>query len=154
MRLDADGRASLPEESVVEKLAPMDYDRLKGVKLNDSKPAGLEAIFVDWLAQLFKTKTRTQITKMIAELTPIEETVAGRELIGIGMERGMERGMECGMEQLLVEMISEKFGQISVEVRQGVEALPMKDLPDLGRALLHFPDAAALESWLRIRLAK
>ena len=86
---------------------------------------------------------------MIDELTPIEETVAGRELIEIGMERGMERGMG----QLLIDMISEKFGQVSVEARQGVEALPMKDLPDLGRVLFHFPDAAALESWLRIRPA-
>ena len=34
---------------------------------------------LNWLAQLFKTKNRTQITKMIADLTPIEETVAGRE---------------------------------------------------------------------------
>ena len=82
---------------------------------------------------------------MIDELTPIEETVAGRELIEIGMERGMG--------QLLIDMISEKFGQVSVEARQGVEALPMKDLPDLGRVLFHFPDAAALESWLRIRPA-
>ena len=55
-----------PEESEIEKLPPMDYDRLKGVKINDSEPAGLEAIFVDWLAQLFKTRTRTQITKMTA----------------------------------------------------------------------------------------
>ena len=85
---------------------------------------------------------------MIAELTPIEETVAGRELIAIGEERGMERGME----QLIIQQISERFGRVSLETQQGIAALPVKHLPELGRALLRFPDAAALESWLRLRL--
>ena len=108
--------------------------------------------------QLFKTKTRTEISKMIAELTPIEKTVAGRELIEIGVKRGIkrgiERGIERGQEELILALITERFGSISIEIRQGVAALPVKDLPDLGRALLHFPDAAACESWLRLRLGK
>ena len=137
-----------PEKSVVEKLAQEDYHRLKAVHVEDSQPAGLEAIFLDWLMQLFKTKTRSEIAKMIAELTPIEETVAGRELIAIGEERGMERGME----QLILQQISERFGRVSLETQKGIAALPVKHLPELGRALLRFPDVAALESWLRLRL--
>jgi hypothetical protein len=139
-----------PEKIVVEKHAPMDYEMLKHVQLGATGPAGLEAIFLDWLMQLFKTKTRTQIAKMIAELTPIENTVAGRELIELGEERGMERGMG----QLLLQQMEERFGEISSEAKQGVSALVAEDLPALGRALMHFPDLTALESWLRLRLGR
>lgn len=33
------------------------------------------------------------------QLTPLEKTVAGKELIQIGVERGLVKGMEKGLEQ-------------------------------------------------------
>jgi len=33
------------------------------------------------------------------QLTPLDQTVAGQELIQMGMERGLERGLERGIER-------------------------------------------------------
>jgi predicted transposase YdaD len=47
------------------------------------------------ILQRFKTITLEEIRKMI-ELTPLEETVAVKQLIDQGVQEGMEKGMEKG----------------------------------------------------------
>ncbi len=50
------------------------------------------------ILQRFKTITLEEIRKMI-ELTPLEETVAVKQLIDQGLQKGIEKGMEKGMEK-------------------------------------------------------
>ena len=57
------------------------------------------------ILQRFKTFTLEEIRKMI-ELTPLEDTVAGKELIQQGIDQGIDQGMEKGMEK------GQRIGQI------------------------------------------
>ncbi len=62
---------------------------------------------VYWIEEIASEKTRHQqfgahqIAQMIAQLTPIEQTATGRELINIGLTRGLEKGLEQGLEDLM-----------------------------------------------------
>ena len=54
--------------------------------------SSLEEVFVSWLVQRFKDKTKKEIEMMLlGELPELEETVAGKELIQIGEQRGEKR---------------------------------------------------------------
>jgi predicted transposase YdaD len=48
-------------------------------------------IFLNLLLQRFKAKSREEIRKMIAELTPLHETRAGLELLEEGIESLVRR---------------------------------------------------------------
>ena len=74
-------------------------------------------IFLNLLLQRFKTKSREEIRKMIAELTPLHETRAGLELLEEGIEKGIEKGIES-----LVRRMSSKG-------RSPAEISDLTDLP-------------------------
>ncbi|NLT70865.1 MAG: Rpn family recombination-promoting nuclease/putative transposase, partial [Verrucomicrobiaceae bacterium] len=59
----------------------------------------LGEIFLLLLLQRFKTKSREELRKMIAELTPLHETRAGKELLEEGIERGLKKGVKEGIER-------------------------------------------------------
>ena len=82
----------------LEKDAAGHYDLIKGNSLLSREDREvLGEIFLLLLLQRFKTKSREELRKMIAELTPLHETRAGKELLEEGIERGMEEGLEKGM---------------------------------------------------------
>lgn len=86
---------SLPK---LEKDAAGHYDLIKGNSLLSREDREvLGEIFLLLLLQRFKTKSREELHKMIAELTPLHETRAGKELLEEGIERGMEEGLERGL---------------------------------------------------------
>ncbi|HRQ87927.1 MAG TPA: hypothetical protein PLA50_03970 [Bacteroidia bacterium] len=83
------------------------------------------ALTLNLLLQRFKTKTREEIRKMIAELTPLHETRAGRELLEEGIERGreegIERGREAGQRADILEALEIRFGTVPEGLREAVE---------------------------------
>ncbi|MFW6240286.1 MAG: DUF2887 domain-containing protein [Thermodesulfobacteriota bacterium] len=66
--------------------------------LPESRRKTLNELLEYAILQRFKTFTLEEIRKMI-ELTPLEETVAGKQLIQQGMDQGMEKGLEKGLEK-------------------------------------------------------
>lgn len=89
---------SLPE---LEKDAAGHYDRIQhDSTLPREDREVLGEIFLLLLLQRFKTKTREEIRKMIAELTPLHETRAGRELLEEGIEKGIEKGVANLIRQM------------------------------------------------------
>ncbi len=57
-------------------------------------------VFVSWLAQRLTSFSLEELqTMLMGNLTPIQETRAGKELIAIGVEKGIEQGLEQGIEQ-------------------------------------------------------
>ena len=77
------------------------------------------------ILQRFKTITLEEIRKMI-ELTPLEETVAVKQLIQQGIDEGKEKGMEEGMEK----------GQIIGQIRLIERLLKRPRTPNETLALL------------------
>src|SRR5690606_26978570 len=113
---------SLPE---LEKDAAGHYDLIKGNSLLSREDREvLGEIFLLLLLQRFKTKSREELRKMIAELTPLHETRAGRELFEEGIERGLERGMEEGLERGLAKGVKEGLERgFAKGVKKGVADL-------------------------------
>jgi predicted transposase YdaD len=145
-----------PENKTVEKLAPSDYSQLREMKHPAAQNASpLADIFYDWLLQRFKTLTATEIAKMIAQLTPIEETAAGRELIGIGVSRGRQEGRQEGRyegtEATLLKLLARRFSRLPASVTQSVKSLDQTGLEQLTDALLDLQSVEALEAWFQSR---
>ncbi|NLT71012.1 MAG: hypothetical protein GXX91_10000, partial [Verrucomicrobiaceae bacterium] len=63
----------------------------------------LGEIFLLLLLQRFKTKSREELRKMIAELTPLHETRAGKELLEEGIERGHAKGVADLVRRMLAK---------------------------------------------------
>ncbi len=135
-------------DEVVEKMARTDYATLQQVAPSHSGTTKLPSIFLDWISQRFKFYTSTQISKMIAQLTPIEQTALGKELIGKGMEKGMAKGMEVGMERVVIKQVTKKFGPVSADVKAKIEALPMNHLEAFAEDLLGLNSIVEVEAWL------
>jgi len=90
-------RSPLPE---LEKEAAGHYVRIKRCPdLPGEDREALGEIFLNLLLQRFKTKTREEIRQMIAELTPLHKTRAGKELFEEGIQRGREEGIEKGIQR-------------------------------------------------------
>ena len=83
-------RVPLPE---LEKAAEGHYDRIRlSPDLIHEDREVLSEIFLNLLLQRFKTKTWEEIRQMIAELTPLHKTRAGKDLLAEGIEKGIEKG--------------------------------------------------------------
>lgn len=89
----------------LETTAAEHYDRIhRNAQLQEDDREILTEIFLNLLLQRFKNKSREEIRQMIAELTPLHETRAGRELYEDGMEQGMQQGMQQGKADLIRRM--------------------------------------------------
>lgn len=89
----------------LEKDAAAHYHQIRSnADLRSDDREVLAEIFLNLLLQRFKTKSREEIRKMIAELTPLHETRAGRELLEEGIEKGIEKGIERGIKDLVRRM--------------------------------------------------
>lgn len=153
-----------PDEKVVEKFAAQDYVQLQQVTATHSPIAiAPDAIFLDWLVQRFKNHTAHQIAKMIAQLTPIEQTATGRELINIGLEQGLEQGPTQGIEQGVVQgleqgleiaalkFLKRKFGPIPDATEKAVVDLGRAELEDIVDAIFDIQSLEDFQVWLGAR---
>ena len=136
-----------PVEATLEKEAARHYRRLTKSRLPRAQRQILLEVFFDWLMQRFKSRTTHEITAMITELTPIEKTVAGRELIGIGLKRGRQEGRQEGQSLLVQDLIAAKFGKAAAATRP-VTRLHPTALRELSIALLKMKRVEELQAWL------
>ncbi len=136
------------KNEIVEKFAQQDYAVLQ--KLGSSQPGTLPiaAIFLDWLVQRFKSLNSTQIAQMIAQLTPIEQTVLGMELIGKGRQEGREEGREEGMERILLKLLTKRFGKLPPKCVEGLKGLSVAKLETLAEDQLAMKTLVELQSWI------
>jgi predicted transposase/invertase (TIGR01784 family) len=72
-----------------------------------------------------------------------------------GREQGREQGLMQGREQeainLVVRILTKRFGSLSEEMRAAISGLPLTVLEDLSEALLDFVNLADLQAWLLMR---
>ena len=86
----------------------------------------------------------------------LEETRVYREIKEQGIEQGREEGIEQGREQgkigeavnLVMRLLTKKFGQISLEKRSFISNLSLPVLEDLSEAILDFNNLNDLQVWL------
>lgn len=110
--------------------------------------AGMQArllkLLVQFIIQRFSHLGWKEIEAML-QLTPIEETVAGRELIQRGLERGLEQGREQEAKKNVIEILKLRFGRASRSIMEAIEQ--MDDLLALKTLLRQAVTADSLASF-------
>jgi len=66
----------------------------------------------------------------------------------LGIEQGIEQGMQRGEATLVLRQLNRRFGQVTTSVEKQIRQLSVKQLEDLGEALLDFENEADLLHWL------
>jgi predicted transposase YdaD len=92
----------------------------------------------------FERLSRSEVESMLGITITLKETRVYREI----KEEGREEGVEQATVNLVIRLLTKRFGELSVEVRASISALPLPVLEDLSEALLDFTNLADLQAWL------
>jgi predicted transposase YdaD len=141
------------DEALLAKSAVQYYRQIKVSALDEQIKGSLLEVFVSWLNQRFREKSKQEIEAMlIGELPELEETQSGKDLIAIGEKRGEKRGVERGKKEgktdSILRFLDAKHGTLSKEMRKSISAL---STADANRLLAHLPDCETLDDvqvWL------
>ena len=87
----------LADERELAERAPAAWRRLEGWTQPGSKV--LLDVFLSWLMERYKGQTFQEIMGMLQVLTPLEETRAYQQLVGIGIEKGKKEGKKEGRKE-------------------------------------------------------
>jgi predicted transposase YdaD len=85
-------------------------------------------------------------------LEDFTESVAYREIFGLGEERGREQGLKTGELEITLRQLRRRCGGLTPSQEALMRALPLPQLEALAEALLDFKGADDLEAWLTGRL--
>lgn len=130
------------DRRVLAKKAKEYYTAIRESTLSKAKKKILQEVFEGWMFQRFKDKEKDEVAKMfIEELTPIEETVAGRQLIEIGMERAMKRDAAIILERLFKSTLPETL-------TTALAALDYEQVEELNKKAWDFGSLEDVSHWL------
>ncbi|WP_016953194.1 Rpn family recombination-promoting nuclease/putative transposase [Anabaena sp. PCC 7108] len=90
----------------------------------------------------FEQLSRREVESMLG--ITLKETRVYQEI----KEEGREEGVEEATVNLVIRLLTKRFGELSVEIRASISALPLPVLENLSEALLDFTCLADLQGWL------
>lgn len=132
-------------ENKLEKEVAHHYSVIqKSKNLNEDQRKVMVKVFFHFTTQIFTDLSTKQFQDMISELTPIEETRLGRELIGMGREEGLEKGSE----DIIIAQARSRFEDFTEDHESKIRALDCPQLTKLAVSLLDFKTLKDLEAWL------
>jgi len=80
----------------------------------------------------------------------MRESVIYQEIQQEALQRGIEQGLQQGEANLVLRQLTRRrLGQLTKEVRSQIQQLPVKQLEELGEALLDFSSMQDLTDWLQ-----
>ena len=77
----------------------------------------------------------------------LKETRVYREI----KEEGREEGRQQEAANLVIRLLTKRFGEVYLEMRSHISSLTLPVLEDLSEALLDFTSIADLHAWLEAR---
>ena len=89
-------------------------------------------------------------------LEDFTQSVAYREIFGLGEERGRDEGLRQGLDQgrqvgemeITLRLLRRRCGALTPELEARIRALPLPRLEALAEALLDFQGPDDLNAWL------
>ncbi len=151
LALDVFAPVWVRSQTQLEASAKTHYNRIRNLPLAEPQREAFLDAFLSWLFERFKTDDRKYIA-MILDLPDITETVAGKELIEIGIERGIERGREEGRSAASVAAIrkmgEKHFGAAPAELDARIVKLPLTVKEDLVVAMMDLGSWEDVTSWM------
>ncbi len=134
---------------VLERRAAGYYRAIEQCDLDPSQVDMLLQVFVDWFEQRLPDKSKKEIEMLLFDqLTPLEETRCGKELIEIGVQRGEQRGVRLGIFKVVVSLLERKFGKVPRTVQARINKLDAAELESLSLNLLSFERLRDVRDWL------
>jgi predicted transposase YdaD len=117
---------------------------------------GLESQIADATAAILLARfTSRPIPEICAmggiTLEDFTQSVAYKEIFGLGEQRGREQGLKTGELEITLRLLQRRCGAITPSQEARIRALPLPQLEALAEALLDFKGADDLEAWLASR---
>ena len=131
--------------------APAAWRQLEGLTEPGSKV--LLDVFLSWLMERHKGHTFEEVMGMLQVLTPLEETRAYQQVVGIGIEKGRKEGQKEGRKEgrqeearaILRKLLARRFGKLPAWVTARLKQADTAQLEAWAEAIF---DAASLEALL------
>jgi predicted transposase/invertase (TIGR01784 family) len=130
----------ISKENQSQELVKNLMARTKTEISNDSERQGIIELLESVLMSKFSQLSRQEIEAMFL-LSDIKQTRVYQE--------AKEEGEQEGKKNLLLRILSKKFGKLRDEYIKSINGLNIAQLEDLGEALLDFKDINDLEKWLQ-----
>jgi predicted transposase YdaD len=115
--------------------------------LDQATQERLVGLLVQFIVQKFSRYSRKEIEDMI-RLVPMEDTVAGQELIQEGMEKGMEKGIHAGMTYAISQLIEQKFSIPAPVAVESLVPLSTEALMELNPYIWQAETYRDVENWI------
>ena len=128
------------KENQSQELVKTLMARTKTEVSNDSERQGIIELLESVLMSKFSQLSRQEIEAMFL-LSDIKQTRVYQE--------AKEEGEQEGKKNLLLRILSKKFGKLRDEYIKSINGFNIAQLEDLGEALLDFKDINDLEKWLQ-----
>jgi predicted transposase YdaD len=117
---------------------------------------GLESQIADATAAILLARfTSRPIPEICAmggiTLEDFTQSVAYKEIFGLGEQRGREQGLKTGELEITLRLLQRRCRAITPSQEARIRALPLPQLEALAEALLDFKGADDLEAWLASR---
>ena len=106
----------------------------------------VEAILVNKFDNLSIEEIRNMLDLREADVT---QTRFYKEVIQIGRQEGRQEGEQIGEVNLIVRLLSRRFGALSPAQVSQIRSLSIPQLESLGEALLDFQSLGELDSWFQ-----
>ncbi|QYX30576.1 Rpn family recombination-promoting nuclease/putative transposase [Sphaerospermopsis torques-reginae] len=132
------------KENQAPELVKNLMQRTKTEISNDSEREGIIELLETVLLSKFSQLTRQEIEAMFL-VNDIKQTRVYQE----AKQEGREEGREVEATNLLLRLLSKRFGKLTDSYIQKISTLKIAQLEDLGEALLDFRDINDLDEWLK-----
>ena len=134
----------------LERVASKYYSKIQGCGLPENIINSLCDVFVSWMMICFEKLSYKEVLKMMSLTTPLEDTVAYKELVAIGEKIGERKGEKIGekigeskgektgerkgIRESIINVLEVRFGNISPEVIDRVNQFDdLQELKELHR---------------------
>jgi len=124
----------LSDKEQLPEAVPKWKNEIDSLRLSESTEKLLIELLENAILSRFPKLTLEEIQKMI-QLTPLEQTVAGQELIQIGIQTGIEKGIQTGIQtgiqkgkliariQIIQELLKQPLTPDEILISQDIEEL-------------------------------
>jgi hypothetical protein len=138
-----------PSEQTLERTAADYYRTIKYSELKPPVKTSLLEVFVNWLEQRLKQKSKKEIEMiLLGELPDLEETQAGKDLIRIGEERGVRIGEERGLQRAIQVSLGARFAAVPAAMHDKIRTLPSDAAESLLEYLSQGPTLDDVTRWV------
>jgi predicted transposase YdaD len=147
----------LEDATQLAQHAPLAYRAITNATLDAGVRERLQEVFVSWMLERFKHKRYEEVMAMLNILTPLEETVAYKQLVGIGWKKGKVEGQVEGRvegkvegkreeaQRILQRLLARRFGPLSEAQQAQLAEATLEQLESWSDQIL---DAESLDALL------